>query len=154
MKTVLIYGDSSDVLSVTLADMIEFISHSSIQLDYWVIKRFEAITNSSFAYSDVRIFEQLVVDSIFGLLFTYEQICNLSDGVEQGINFTILGFTKSLRLQVDDSGSVIFNPIEMKFELIDSSYWEVSASNVETVAEMLAFFKSQGAELMTSSLID
>lgn len=121
LEAIKINGDESEVLSVTLRDILDCI-HDGHNYK-WSILWLEAISN--LMEKPMLLFEEEVKQSPKGYLLDWLSLLKLSDEFYQVIEITIIGnkITENIRRYNNDEDMYLNCCITM--ELIDSSYWLV-----------------------------
>lgn len=124
-KVIRIDGDSNEVLSVDLIDILNCID--SGERTNWALLWIEAIGELVGAESILDL-EQRINKAEKGTIMTWYELVGLSTGITQAIDLLIIGDKNPLNIR-ERSTNGIYENYDYTIELIDSSYWIIYSKN-------------------------
>lgn len=149
MSTIRISDFDKKVLNVSLLDILLCVECLGTRTPFWMINRFDVISEADFIYNNVGLVDSLILDSLTGVVFSNQQLKKVSMGIRQEIDVTLTSFDESACIKLNASGGVMLSNYLFRVELIDSSYWEITSTDETIISGFLDFFGTQKANKVT-----
>lgn len=132
VEVIKINGDESDVLSVTLKDILKNIHEG--QKYKWSILWLEASGNlGSMSILD---FEKEIKEAERGYLISWYDLLELSEKFYQVIDLTLVGAKTVNRIRRYSDDKEMYLCCDFTVELIDSSYWIIHSNDILSIDKM------------------
>lgn len=136
MTRIQISGNKDEnILSITLRQILEcIIQRNNLK---WKILWFEGVSNVD---ENILQLEERINKSPNGISYSYKELLNLSDNLSQLIEIIVIGSMDENKLIRYKEDIEMYNSCEYVIELIDSSYWEFSTNEIESINKIKANF--------------
>jgi hypothetical protein len=125
-KSIIIKGDTSNVLSVKLADILKYIKDG--ENFKWSILFLSGVLER-YSNESIEILEQNINKSKVGFLLEFKELQLFSNKFQQIIEILIIGDKDVSNLKRYTEGKKMFQKCDIVLELVDSSYWIVNAES-------------------------
>lgn len=119
-----LYSKNSNVLLIELLDILSQIHN--IEQYNWKVLWFDGISKNNDL--DIPKLEQEIDNSQNGLALTSSELINFSESLCQIIEIVLIGDKDKNKLEKSND-EVLKERCEFFFELVDSSYWEITSKN-------------------------
>lgn len=129
MARIQISGNKNDnVLSITLRQILECVKQGTVIK--WKVMWLEGISNKG---ENILKLEDTINQSLNGVSYSYQELLDLSDSLSQLIEVVVIGDREENKLIRYKNDVEMYNSCEYVIELVDSSYWEFSSHENESV---------------------
>lgn len=123
-------GNNNSVLTISLHDIINLIPNIS---NYkWKIIWIEGYSSTF----NILKFEKMINKSQDGVLIDANILIDLSLKLNQLVEIVLIGDKEESDLHKYGNDSIMKEKCDFFIELIDSSYWEISSSNIDFLEEI------------------
>lgn len=133
MKNRIIIKGKEDelILSVTLKDILLRIENP---ISYnWKVLWFEGIGQLDRPIKEV---EDIINHSVNGQSYSFQELIKLSDNLDQLLEIVIIGDRDINKLIRYNDDNEMYHKCEYVIELIDSSFWEITSSELKSIQIM------------------
>jgi len=124
-RQVQIKGNNEKVLSVSLSDLIRILGDKSSM--YWSLININDAVWDANKFGSILDFEVLVDNSENGLFMSWGEVAEISARFYRVVDLLLIGDNNQSKLRRHSTEQEYFKSCDISIELIDSSFWIVSA---------------------------